>query len=138
MLIGLNSITFVSQGQSSTVPAGIIDTFTKMYPNASNVEWRDKITNFVAFFNSKDAKCEAKFTKEGAWINTEESIRLDSLPAQVRQGLQHSKYAGWKENSSYILKLPGEKTQYHIVVTNNDMGRKILFFTQSGELLADR
>ena len=137
LFIGLNSITIVSSGQARPVPAAVTTTFNKMFPDAGNVEWKDKMTNFAAFFNIRDKKCEAKFNVNGDWISTEKSISLDSLPPAVRDGLKSSKYADWQETSSYILRLPGEVVDYHVVVAKSDLGRKILFFHQNGQLYSE-
>jgi hypothetical protein len=137
LLICLNSITIVSIGQIKSIPVEVTETFRKMFPEAGNADWKEKIDNFSVFFHIKDMKCEAKFTKKGDWISTEESIIWDSLPATVRDGLKLSKYADWKEKSSYILISSEGITQYHIVVTKEDMGRKILFFNQNGQLVMD-
>jgi len=109
-----------------------------MFPDASGVQWRDKINNFAAFFKINGAQCEAKFSPTGDWISTEEAIQWDSLPPLVMDSLRSSKYADWKGMSAFILQLPGGKTQYHVVVTKSDLGRKLLIFSSNGQLLADR
>jgi hypothetical protein len=134
LLIALTSVTIKGIGQIKPKPPEVTDAFNKMFPEARNVEWRDKIDNFSAFFNIKDAKCEAKFGKTGNWISTEEAIQEDSLPAAVRDGLKISKYADWREKASYILQLSGGVTRYHIVVTKIDSGQKVLVFDQNGQL----
>jgi len=124
-------------GQSKPTPAEVTNTFSKMFPDASDVQWRDKITNFSAFFNVKGTRCEAKFTPAGSWISTEKAIQWDSLPPLVTDSLKSCKYGDWKATSAYILQLSGGTTQYHLIVTKSDRGRKILFFNPNGQLLAD-
>lgn len=136
LLISLNSVAIVSSGQVRPTPAEVTGTFSKMFPDAHNVQWRDKITNFSAFFDVKDIKCEAKFTPAGSWISTEKAIRLDSLPPSITDSLKSGKYAGWKQTSAYILRSSDGTTQYHVVVTNSDAGRKILFYNQNAHLLS--
>ena len=137
LLIGLNLLNILCLGQARPTPAGVTTTFNKMFPDVSDVQWKDKITNFSAFFNIKGIRCEAKFTPAGSWISTEEAIQWDSLRPLVTDSLKSCKYADWKGTSAYILQLSGGMTQYHIVVTRSDMGRKILFFAPNGQLLAD-
>src|SRR5580698_8045540 len=83
MLIGLTLITKDSEGQVRPTPPEVTSAFTKMFPDAGNVMWRDKITNFCVYFNIKDIKCEAKFGPDGKWLSTEKSIQWDSLPPFV-------------------------------------------------------
>jgi hypothetical protein len=136
LLIGLNAVAILSAGQVRPTPAEVTNTFSKMFPDARNIQWRDKITIFSAFFNIKDVKCEAKFTPTGSWVSTEKAIQLDSLPPLITDSLKSGKYAGWTQTSAYILRSSDGTTQYHVVVTNSDAGRKILFFNQNDRLLS--
>ena len=135
LLIGLNLINILCLAQARPTPPEVTNTFTKMFPNAGNIQWKDKQTIFAAFFDIQGTKCEAKFSPDGSWISTEQAILLDSVPQPVMDSLKSAKYAGWKENAAYILKSAAGMTQYHIVVTNTESIRKILFFTQDGRLL---
>src|SRR5271170_3411863 len=137
VLIGVNLINICCLGQERPTPSEVTSAFSKMFPDASDVQWRDKINNFAAFFNLKGARCEAKFAPTGSWISTEEAIQWDSLPPMVTDSLKSCKYSDWKGTSAYILRLSGGMTQYHVVVTKSDLGRKILFFNTNGQLLAD-
>ncbi len=138
MAIELSLATLGVQAQSNQPPAAITDIFTKMFPTATKVDWKEKTSNFTAFFNLNDRKCEAKFAKTGGWLNTEETISLDSLPRPVREAFKAGKYADWNETSAYSIRSVEGTTQYHLVISRSDMGRKILFFSSDGNLLADR
>ena len=137
MLISLNLITKDSEGQFRPTPMGVTSAFTNMFPGAANVMWRDKIANFCVYFNIKEVKCEAKFSPDGKWLCTEKSVQWDSLPPFVTDSLKSGKYADWKGTSAYILRSAAGTTPYHVVVTNTDLGRKILFFNENGQLLSD-
>jgi hypothetical protein len=135
--LSLNLISVLCTGQVRPAPSEVTSNFNKMFPDASDVKWSDKITNFAAFFNIKGERCEAKFDPTGSWISTEEAIQWDHLPPLVMDSLKSCKYADWKGTSAFILRLRGGATQYHVVVTKSDLGRKILFFSPNGQLLAD-
>ena len=135
LLIALNAVVLYCAGQSLPVPAEVTDSFARMFPAAKNVEWRNKVDNYLAFFKMGDEKCEAKFGKTGGWISTEAPIQWDSLPAVIRGELSSDGYADWTKTGFYILRLPGGVNQYHIALTRSDVGRKILFFDQEGQLL---
>ena len=138
LAIWLTMATTSVMAQTSRPPAAITDTFAKMVPTAVNVDWKEKINNFTVFFNLKDRKCEAKFTKTGGWLSTEEPIALDSLPYPVRDAFKASKYADWNETSAYCIRSGEGAPEFHLVVSRSDLGRKILFFSLDGKLLADR
>lgn len=137
MTIALASGAVVCNAQSNLPPSAVMATFDKFFPDAGNARWNEKTNNFTVYFTIKDRKCEAKFGKDGSWMCTEESLPLDSLPRQVDDVFKQSKYGDWQLSSCYSLNLPGTVTQYHLVVTKNGMGRKILFFSNDGKLLAE-
>jgi hypothetical protein len=137
LLISLTIMTKAGEGQVRPTPPQVTNAFTNLFPDAANVLWRDKITNFCAYFTVAGVKCEAKFNPDGKWICTEKSFPWDSLPRLVADSLTSGKYAGWKGTSAYILQSAAGATQYHVVVTNNDLARKLLFFDQNGQQLSD-
>ncbi|HEY4150501.1 MAG TPA: PepSY-like domain-containing protein [Chitinophagaceae bacterium] len=126
-----------TQAQLRSIPAVVTDSFKVQYPNAANVEWKDKITAFMASFNLNKVKYQARYTTKGAWIQSEHPIALADLPAAVADGLKKSKYADWKVTAYYQLQLPGDKIQYHISVEKSDLNKKNLLFSNEGQLLKD-
>jgi hypothetical protein len=137
LLAGLIGVTPVCLGQLRPVPAVVTNALAAKFPAAKNVEWRDKITEYHAIFSDEGSKCEAKFKVDGTWISSEKSIRADTLPAAIKEGLRLSKYADWEIHSAFIIYLADGVTQYHIVVSKTDLGRKILFFNPQGQLLKE-
>jgi hypothetical protein len=136
--MGLNLVTIAAVAQSSQPPPAVAEVFTKMFPTARNVDWKEKTANFTAFFNLNDRKCEAKFAKAGNWLNTEETITWDSLPRPVQEAFKASKYAEWNPVSAYSIRSGEGTAEFHLVVSKIDQSRKILFFNPDGKLLADR
>ena len=72
-----------ADAQIRKIPAEVTDAFKEKYPNASSVEWKDKLTNFVAVFTEDSIQYEARFNKRGVWKDTEHAIDTDELPAEV-------------------------------------------------------
>ena len=126
-----------SQAQIRKIPAVVTESFKSKYPNASNVEWKDKLTGFVAHFDQGSAKFEAKFSNKGEWQQTEHATTEADLPAAIKDGLAKSKYADWKATEFYTRDLPGNKTQYRISVEKSDLQKKNLLFSSEGQLLKD-
>jgi hypothetical protein len=46
-------------------------------------------------------------------------------------------YADWTKTSAYSIQSAEGATQYHLVVSRDGLGRKILFFNPDGHLLAN-
>ena len=132
--IGLNK---QGLGQTKAAPLPVTNNFASMFPNAKNIEWRDKVSDYQVFFVTDNTRCEAKFGTDGKWISTEKQIKNDSIPAAIKESLKSGKYADWILQSAYRLNFPDQPDQYHIVVTKNNMPNKILFFDKSGQILKE-
>ncbi len=123
--------------QIRKVPAAVTEAFKKKYPSASNVEWKDKVTVFMARFDLDGKKSEARFSSKGEWKNTEQEIGEAGLPASVKDGYKKSKYAEWTIGSAYKIDLPGDKTEYRVRAVKSDLQKKNLQFSSEGQLLRD-
>lgn len=126
-----------SFGQIRKIPAAVTETFKQKYPNASNVEWKDKLTLFAVDFEQDGKKYEARFSNKGVWQQSETEIAESDLPAEVKEGLDKSKYADWERTGFYRLLLPETQTQYRITVKKSDIQKKNLLFGSNGRLLKD-
>lgn len=127
-----------SQAQIRKIPAVVTESFKTKYPGAANVEWKDKLTAFVAVFDQGTTKFEARFNSKGEWLQSEHVTTEADFPAPVKDGLSKSKYADWKATNFYIIDLPGNKTQYRVSVEKSDLQKKNLLFSSEGQLLKDK
>lgn len=135
LLVGVYSST---TAQVRKIPAAVTEGFKNKYPNASNVEWKDKLTNFQATFDLDNEKYEARFNKKGEWQDTENEIEDNDLPQVVTDGLKKSKYADWEIEHMHKIELPNDKIQYRIEVSKSDLQKKNLLFNSEGRLLKDK
>jgi hypothetical protein len=126
-----------SVGQIRKLPAAVTEAFKAKYPHADNVEWKDKLTLFVANFEQDGKKYEARFSNKGVWQQTENEITEADLPAEVKAGLEKSKYADWESTTFYHISIPTDQTQYRITVKKSDLQKKNLLFSNTGRLLKD-
>jgi len=126
-----------SFAQIRKIPAVVTDAFKQKYPQAAEVEWKDKITVFMASFLEDGVKYEARFNKKGTWQQTENETNEASLPSEVKDGLEKSKYADWETTAFYLVSLPDDNTQYRITVKKSDLQKKNLLFNNEGKLLKD-
>lgn len=134
-------LLFVAQNtlfaQIRKVPAAVTEAFKQKYPEAANVEWKDKMTSFVASFDWKDSKYEARFTSKGEWKDTEQEIGSGGLPDAVKDGFAKSKYADWEIGTAYRIELPKDVVQYRVHAVKSDIQKKNLLFNSEGKLLKD-
>ena len=124
--------------QIRKVPAAVTEAFKQKYPSASNVEWKDKVTLFMASYEQDGKKHEARFTSKGEWKSTETEVGEAGLPAAVKDGFDKSKYdSEWTIQNGYKIELPGEDVQYRVHIKKNDVQKKNLLFSKEGKLLKD-
>jgi Putative beta-lactamase-inhibitor-like, PepSY-like len=134
---GIISQVILCEGQGKSIPTVVTDSFSKMFPGATNVKWNDKIECIQAFFTKDDMKCEAKFDTSGKWISLEEQIKTDSLPKKVMASFRSSEFSHWDLVSSFVLNFPSHQVQYRLVVSKEGYPRKILSFSGAGILIKD-
>lgn len=124
--------------QVRSVPATVTEAFKGKYPSASNVEWKDKLSGFVAEFDHNGGHYSARFTNKAVWQYTEQVIAESALPAAVKDGLAKSKWADWGKTETVTrIELPGVKEQYRLHVVKSDLQKKNLLFNSEGRLLKD-
>jgi hypothetical protein len=138
-MLFLSALYTTVVAQVRKIPASVTEAFKDKYPDAGNVEWKDKLSGFIATFEENGTKYEARFSNKGIWENTENKIESDELPEAVNEGFEKSKYADeWNIESVYRIELPGEKIQYRMQVAKSDLQKKNLLFNSEGRLLKDR
>jgi hypothetical protein len=138
LLIFAIALSTSVDAQIRKIPSEVTETFREKYPNATDVEWKDKLTNFVAVFKEDGVQYEARFNKKGVWKDTEHSIDTDELPEEVNEGYGKSKYADeWKIEAAYKIVLPNDEVQYRVYVRKSDLQKKNILFSSSGRLLKD-
>jgi putative PepSY-like beta-lactamase-inhibitor len=124
--------------QIRKIPAVVTDAFKEKYPDASGVEWRDKLSVFSAVFTKDGVSYEAKYNSKGEWLNTENEVAQDNLPAAIKDGLEKSKYADWNIEKVHLIQLPEGTTQYRVLVGKTDLQKKNLLYSSKGRLLKDK
>jgi hypothetical protein len=128
-----------AHAQFRSLPGVVTDSFKIRYPNARNVTWSDKVSAFQAVFLLDTVHMVARYAKDGQWQQSTKRISVDALPAEVKDGLSKSKYADpdWKVRGVIVKFLPGNVTQYQILIARNDIQKKNLLFNSNGQLLSD-
>jgi hypothetical protein len=133
----MTTIYSAATAQVRKLPAVVTEAFKQKYPTATNVEWHDKLTLFMASFDMGNEKYDARFSNKGVWQNTESELEEAELPAAIKEGYDKSKYAEWKINSITRIELPGDKVQYRVKAEKSDLNKKYLLFSNTGRLLKD-
>jgi hypothetical protein len=133
---GLMTFTAAS-AQIREIPVPVKDAFTQQYPGAQKVNYEDKLVYVLVHFNQQDSTSTARYTSKGIWQWTETAIPFTTLPAQVQDGFNKSKYLGWQVDHSYLVDLPGKLTRYKLQVEKSTVQKRNLYFNSRGRLLSD-
>ncbi len=132
---------FISREATSQIrqiPELVRQSFESKYPSATNVIYTDKLIEVDVSFTDSGYQCKARYTRKGAWENTDRGIRLSQLPREVKDGFDKSKYAsGWTVDQVYEVDIPDNLMEYELVVEKNTIEHKNLYFSVQGRLLSD-
>jgi len=134
-IVLLLSIGFISNAQVREVPGVVKEVFENQYPKAEVQEYDDLLVKVVVKFTMDSSEMKATYSNKGVWKGTEKEISYSSVPAEVKDGFNKSKYADWEVRESTKLYSPGGSTQYRLRVKKNDLQLKYLFFNTNGRLL---
>jgi hypothetical protein len=137
LLAGLLLFANSSFSQIRKIPSSATETLKEKYPGAENVQWKDQITHFTAKFELKSKDYEAHFDNDGNWKESLVKIDESELPAEVKDGLEKSKYADWTIDKVEKLQAADDNEQYRLQVKSGDIKKKILYFNPDGKLAKD-
>lgn len=136
-MIVLLLITGLANAQLRKVPSEVTDALKTKYPNAQQVEWKDKLTHFDAEFVDNNVKTTASFSNDGTWKETDQEIDFEKLPAAVKDGFSKSKFNDWTTGSVTKIISP-EGVQYKIYAEKSSIiQKKFLYFNEKGQLVKD-
>src|ERR1700742_4418750 len=90
-------LTTQAHAQFRSLPAVVTDSFKVKYPSAQQVSWSDKLSGWQVSFKLDTSNCLARFDNSGQWQWSTKKMSLTSMPAEVQDGYNKSKFAGdWK------------------------------------------
>lgn len=133
LLLGLIAAV-TSFAQLRNVPAAVTEAFKTKYPAASEVSWKDNLTNFEADFSDNGVPASAKFNSKGSWLETSRQLNYDQLSAAVKDGFHKSRFAEWEVKEVQEISEKGKETRFRLLVRKSGLEKKYLFFDEKGQL----
>jgi hypothetical protein len=137
LFLSLFLIAGIASAQLRKVPSEVTNAFTAAYPLATNVTWKDNLSNFQAQFDQSGDACVAKFNSNGEWLETTRNVKPEHMNASVKDGFNKSKYKDWQRREIKELKAKDKETLYRIYVYKSDLNKRYLFFNEKGQLIRD-
>ncbi len=131
--------SLLAEAQVRKIPAEVTTAFSKQYPQASQVEYKDQLKGVTVYFIQDSIKMIAKYGNDGTWKETEKPTTYEQLPSEVIEGFKKSKYADgeWKVSDAAIILVPGNTERYRIKVEKNELQKKHLLFEKNGRLIKE-
>ena len=123
--------------QLRKIPAEVTDAFKSKFPDAANVEWKDKLSGFEASFKMAETAYEARFNNKGEWQETEKILDPQAFPGEVKAGFDKSKYTSWEVRELSHLEKK-DAAYYRVLVRKNELEKKYLFFDDKGKLIKEQ
>jgi len=120
--------------QIRKIPSETTQALEKMFKGATEISWKDNVTNFEANFKYNGHETSAQFSGKGEWKETVTKLSMSEVPAEVMDGFKKSTYADWDTgDSSYKIEQPEGYLRYRIYVKKG-LEKKYLFFNKDGKL----
>lgn len=128
------SATHAQNLKPAQVPAAVVATFMRVFPQAKAVRWEKEDNRYEAGFAQGGSQLSALISAAGELEETETSLAPSALPAPVRQALAKH-YKGLKVSEA--AKIVAAKTgavSYEAEVRENGKSRDILFTADGHEV----
>ena len=118
--------------QHSKTPQKVSETFSKLYPKATNVKWDKEGNNYEASFKLDSKNISVTLDANGNVIETETEIEKSQLPNGVEKFIQDN-YKEYKiSEAAKIVKADGE-TVFEAEILKGKT-RKDLLFDANGKI----
>jgi hypothetical protein len=127
-----------ANAQLRKIPGAVTESFKTKYASASNVEWKDRLSSYVATFEQGGQKHDAYFDDDGTWKHTDIEIEESDLPSAVNDGFQKSKYTDWDIDRVEKIEKNDGNTEYRLHIKKGDIRKKNLLFNSEGKMLKDK
>jgi hypothetical protein len=134
LAIGIAMVTSAQDIKESEVPAGILETFKKDYPNTRGIEWERDGAYYKAEFKHDSREHEIWYDDKGKVFRTKEDIGVADLPEAVASAIKKS-YASFKA-SDFEKWTEGRAVTYRVEMKGNGEDRHVIF-DKAGQVLVD-
>ncbi|MBS1647967.1 MAG: PepSY-like domain-containing protein [Bacteroidetes bacterium] len=115
------------------VPAAINTNFKKQFSKAEKVQWELDEKNYEVNFHQDKKELSAKYSADAEWLETEEEISMNEVPAAVKQALE-KEFGTAKIDEAEKVSRPNHVELYEFEIKSNKQKIEAQFSTD-GKLL---
>lgn len=119
------------------LPANVQTAFQKMFPKATDVEWKQMAGCYVAEFIADNREIDVWLNNNAEWIMTETDVEsLEKIPTPVAEAFMNSTMAQMRLRDVRIITFPKRPTVIVIEVEQYNSDEEFqLFYATDGTLL---
>lgn len=136
LLLFLSTIQAQSSRTANTVPDNVMDKFILLYPDATNVVWKEQKGKYLAEFKNEKKRTAAIIRSDGSVVQTKTQIKVIALPPEATTFLLEEVGVKKIEDAAIIEDDPGVITftaiADHEEYWFDGTGRRVNFHEMSG------
>ena len=115
--------------QHSKIPLKVTDSFSKLYPKATNVKWDKEGNDYEASFKLDNKDMSVNLNVDGKVLEIETTIEISQLPDSIDIYVQNN-YKGYKiTEAAKIVKANGV-TLFEAEIQKGNSKKDLLFDSQ--------
>lgn len=131
LFIALLLISFTVFAQKTNIPKAAKDSFSKLYPKATEVKWDKENQDYEASFKLDGKDMSVIFDKYGKVLETETTIEISQLPKGIEKYVMDN-YKGYKITGAAKIVKANSEELFEAEITKGKE-KKDLFFDKNGK-----
>lgn len=126
LMLSLSMDACAQKVSEADVPQPVRTAFIKQFPKAEHARWEmETKTEYEVNFKVEGSDRSATYTKDGAWLETEHTIKADALPQPVRNAIA-ADYADQKVKAIEVAETP-KGTVYEVDMEKGEKSVEVVF-----------
>jgi len=121
----------VINGDGCIPPQECLNAFDNKFRTAISVEWYSRDGNYEAIFYKNKLEHVALFSPNGELTEYKLMLQAEYLPVGIIDSVKNR-----GEIMSAVLKNKGNALEYEVILTNRDMTRSLLLFSEQGKIIS--
>jgi hypothetical protein len=133
-LLLIGTAAFAQKVNSDNVPEVVKTSFKTKFATAEKVQWEMDYENYEAEFKMNKLEYEAKFDKEGKWLETESPIKPSDI-SQAAKDYLNSNFAGYEVTEAEKVETPDKGIMYELDIKKAEAKYEISI-SEGGKLIS--
>ena len=126
LMLSLSMNACAQKVSEADVPQPVKAAFMKQFPKAEHAKWEmESKTEYEVNFKQEGTDRSATYATDGAWMETEHTIKADALPDAVRKAIAAG-YADHKLGKVEVAETP-KGTVYEVDMEKGEHSMEVVF-----------